>query len=99
VENAYGKGKCSAPSEALVVPEFSGSLVAMDKSLMEDERRKKSLSKDLSDEEAVYEYKDVRLKHESFHDYYEKYEQLGKGRFGVVFKVYAIKHIFRLAIN
>lgn len=40
-----------------------------------------------SQEEELVEYKNVELKRDSFSNVYDKLDELGKGRFGVVFEV------------
>lgn len=50
-------------------------------------RKISSSGKSSSFYDGDYEYHNVTLQHSDFLQYYEKHEQLGKGRFGVVFKV------------
>lgn len=81
VENAHGKGQYSKESPGFLVTSSEGG---------ESRKNSHNLTKSLSGEAGeYYDYKNVELKHTDFEELYEKHDadRLGKGRFGVVFKV------------
>ncbi|XP_035710194.1 uncharacterized protein LOC110852983 isoform X2 [Folsomia candida] len=94
VENSHGKGKYSKTSDGVNVTEKavqqqSNDVTSSSSAVVSSSAPRKisSSGKSSSFYDGDYEYHNVTLQHSDFLQYYEKHEQLGKGRFGVVFKV------------